>query len=87
VGIDYYLTGTDNAFWREERKVETAFDPDADPVPYPREKVPLIPVEKRRSNFDEVELPWTEAVAIRQSARCLRCDYGKPVLPREVIND
>ncbi|MDC7228637.1 MAG: NADH-ubiquinone oxidoreductase-F iron-sulfur binding region domain-containing protein [Spirochaetales bacterium] len=87
VGIDYKLSGEDHAFWREERKVETAFDPDADPVPYPREKSPLIPAEKRRANFDEVELPWSEAVAMRQSARCLRCDYGKPAIPREVIND
>ena len=87
VGIDYYLTGEDHAFWRVERKIETQFDPDADPVSYAREKVPLIPVERRRSNFDEVELPWTEAVALRQSCRCLRCDYGKPVIPREVIND
>ena len=86
VGIDFYLSGEDHAFWREDKTVETAFDPDADPSPYPRETVPLIPVEKRRANFDEVELPWTEAVAMRQSARCLRCDYGKPVIPREVIN-
>ncbi len=87
VGIDYYLTGEDHAFWREERKVETAFDPDADPAPYPREKVPLVAVEKRRSNFTEVEMAWTEAVALRQSSRCLRCDYGKPVAPREVLHD
>ena len=87
VGIDYYLSGEDHAFWREEKMNNTNFDPDKDPVPYPREKVPLIPAEKRRSNFDEVELPWTEAVALRQSARCLRCDYGKPVIPREVLND
>ncbi len=87
VGIDYELSGEDHAFWREEKMNDTNFDPDRDPVPYPREKVPLVPVEKRRSNFDEVELPWTEAVALRQSERCLRCDYGKPVIPREVIND
>ncbi len=22
-------------------------------------------------------MPWTEAVAVRQAGRCLRCDYGK----------
>ena len=87
VGIDFDLSGEDHAFWREEKQNDTKYDPDRDPVPYPRERVPLIPAEKRRSNFDEVELPWTEAVALRQSARCLRCDYGKPVIPREVIND
>ena len=86
VGIDYYLTGEDHAFWREDKEVDAIFDPDADPVEYPREKIPLLPVEKRKTNFNEVELPWTEAVALRQSARCLRCDYGKTVLCREVIN-
>lgn len=74
-GIDAYLTGENNAFWREERKNDTAFDPDADPVSYDREKLPLIPVERRRCNFDEVEQPWDEATAIRQARRCLRCDY------------
>jgi NADH-quinone oxidoreductase subunit F len=86
VGIDVLFAGKDHAFWRDAQPVKTAFDPDADPVPYPREKPPLTPVERRRSNFDEVELPWTEGVALRQSARCLRCDYGKPCVTREVIN-
>jgi len=74
-GIDLMLTGKDNAFWRAEKKVDTFFDPDADPVMYEREKQPLIPVERRRCNFDEVEQPWDEATAVRQAKRCLRCDY------------
>lgn len=76
-GIDLMLTGEDHAFWRDEIVVDTAFDPDADPVPYPRELMPTVPVERRRHNFDEVELSWCEAVALRQARRCLRCDYGK----------
>ncbi len=77
VGIDEYLTGEKHAFWREEKANDTAFDPDADPMPYPRAKLNLIPVERRRNNFDEVEKPWTEGEAVRQAKRCLRCDYGK----------
>jgi NADH-quinone oxidoreductase subunit F len=77
VGIDRYLTGKNHAFWREAQEVNTAFDPDAEPVDIPREKMDLIPVQRRRYNFDEVEQPWREAVAIRQARRCLRCDYGK----------
>ncbi len=77
VGIDVYLTGKSHAFWREDHEVNTAFDPDAEPSDSPREKLNLIPVERRRNNFDEVEQPWREAVAVRQAARCLRCDYGK----------
>lgn len=74
-GIDKFLTGKNNAFWREEKKSTTFFDPDAEPVMHCREKQPLIPVERRRCNFDEVEQPWDEATAVRQAKRCLRCDY------------
>jgi NADH-quinone oxidoreductase subunit F len=79
VGIDTYLSGSSHAFWRADQEVQTSYDPDSDPVPFTREKMPLISVERRRNNFDEVELPWTEGVALRQAKRCLRCDYGKPV--------
>ena len=77
VGIDLYLTGKNHAFWRETREVDTAFDPDAEPSDAPRERLNLLPIERRRNNFDEVEQPWRESVAVRQAARCLRCDYGK----------
>ncbi len=77
VGIDTFLNGESNAFWRTEWQNDTRYDPDEAPEPYPREKLPTTDVEKRRSNFDEVELCWTEASAMRQSSRCLRCDYGK----------
>ncbi len=78
-GIDQFLTGKDNAFWREEKKNDTAFDPDAEPVAFERERQPLIPVERRQNNFDEVEQPWDEATAVRQAKRCLRCDYREEV--------
>ncbi|HDQ13421.1 MAG TPA: NADH-quinone oxidoreductase subunit NuoF, partial [Sediminispirochaeta sp.] len=77
VGIDQYLTGEQHAFWRREKVVHTNYDPDADPVPYPREKLPVIAPDRRANNFDEVERGWCESVAIRQCERCLRCDYGK----------
>jgi NADH-quinone oxidoreductase subunit F len=77
VGIDGYLTGKNNAFWREEKPVSTYFDPDADPSTHPRAKLPLLSIEKRKNNFAEVEMPWLEPEAIRQAHRCLRCDFGK----------
>ncbi len=86
VGIDAMLTGGDHAFWRSESEIVVPFDPDADPVPFSREKVTSIAVTRRRHNFDEVELPWCEAVAIRQSKRCLRCDYGKSVKEKETAH-
>ena len=85
VGLNLFLTGVADAFWRTEEQVDTSFDPDADPVAHPREAYATIDVERRRHNFDEVEQPWCEAAALRQASRCLRCDYGKcaaaPVLP------
>ena len=79
IGINLLLTGRADAFWREPQEIDVAYDPDAEPAPYPREPYNTIPVERRRHNFDEVEQPWCEAVAMRQSHRCLRCDYGKHV--------
>jgi len=85
VGIDLYLTGEPHAFWREEKTVDTNYDPDEDPKPYQREPMVVTEVERRRHSFEEVERSWCEAVAQRQAQRCLRCDYGKtpksPVVP------
>ena len=77
VGIDARLTGAPHAFWRAYPDLPTDYNPDADPVPYPREDPNLIALERRKNNFDEVEQPWNEATARRQARRCLRCDYGK----------
>ncbi len=76
VGIDTYLTGKHNAFWQEEKVVHTFFDPNAEPVPFQRAKMSLMPVDRRKYNFNEVEQPWLESEAVRQAQRCLRCDYG-----------
>jgi NADH-quinone oxidoreductase subunit F len=77
VGIDKFLTGKEHAFWRELQEVDTFFDPNVGPSLEAREHLPLIPVERRCNNFDEVEQPWREALAVRQAQRCLRCDYGR----------
>lgn len=77
VGIDQFLTGKNHAFWRKEKKNDTFFDPDGDPVMLPRQKITLLPSSRRKHNFDEVEQVWVESEAVRQATRCLRCDYGK----------
>ena len=84
VGIDLMLTGKDHAFWRVEHTLDTDYDPDADPVPFPREPMSTVPVERRKWSFEEVELPWNESVALRQCLRCLRCDYGKTPVRKEM---
>ena len=61
--------------WRENRLVNTFFDPEADPVMANRPGMKLIPVAKRKGTFAEVETAWPRAVALGESKRCLRCDY------------
>ena len=77
VGMDEYLHGHKHAFWRTEQPVDTAFDINADPAPYPRKKMALLPVDRRRNNFNEIEIALLESDAIKQAKQCLRCDYGK----------
>ena len=84
VSMHQFFTGKEYIFWRDEKFIDTHFDPDSEPVPYDREKIHMIDVERRKNNFDEVEQPWHEAVAVRQSKRCLRCDYGKSCQQQEV---
>jgi NADH-quinone oxidoreductase subunit F len=74
VGIDTLLTGGEHAAWRVSRRVDTFFDPDADPVVTPRPGLTLLPVAKRKG-FAEVERTWASGVALGESKRCLRCDY------------
>jgi NADH-quinone oxidoreductase subunit F len=76
VGIDKMLTGEDHAFWRIEKVNDTYFDPNAEPAKYPRTHMLMLSAQRRIHSFDEVELVWPENEAIRQSQRCLRCDYG-----------
>jgi NADH-quinone oxidoreductase subunit F len=77
VGIDILLNGKSNEFWRKDKVPDTFFDPDADPAPYPRAHMRMLDVNRRKYNFDEVELVWAEGESICQAKRCLRCDYGK----------
>jgi NADH-quinone oxidoreductase subunit F len=75
VAIDAQFTGAEHAFWQKEKACTVPFDPDADPVRYARAHMELLPVERRRENFSEVEQSWTEQVAVSEARRCLRCDY------------
>ena len=74
VGIDQYLSGEAHAFWRTDIAVDTAFDPDAEPVEYERAEMRLTPLSKRRG-FAEVEMGLSETAAVREAKRCLRCDF------------
>ncbi len=77
IGTDEYLTGHRHAFWRDEQAPDVTVDINADPVPYPRKRMALLPVDRRRNNFNEIEMGCVEGDAIRQAQRCLHCDFGK----------
>jgi NADPH-dependent glutamate synthase beta subunit-like oxidoreductase len=40
-------------------------------------EMPAIPIEERTKSFKEVELGFSEAAAIAEAKRCLRCDLEK----------
>jgi len=43
----------------------------------PRIKIKILDSNRRKYNFDEVEMAWLESDAVQQAKRCLRCDYRK----------
>jgi NADH-quinone oxidoreductase subunit F len=75
VGVDGFLCGKSDPFWRMERASDVGFDADADPATTARGNLPELPLGKREGNFNRVELTWSERTAVCQAKRCLRCDY------------
>jgi formate dehydrogenase major subunit len=45
----------------------------------PRTPMPHLPMEKRRTTFDEVELGFSPEAATREARRCLGCGCGKAI--------
>ena len=39
-----------------------------------RPGMPMLSVKQRRSNFSQVELGYSDQLAIEEAMRCLRCD-------------
>ena len=75
VGMDKYLMGESDPFWRKEKGVTFTFDPEFGLSNDQRAKIETIPVVDRKGNFKEIELTWPEDVALCEAKRCLRCDY------------
>jgi heterodisulfide reductase subunit A-like polyferredoxin len=72
-----YIEGRDLTAGREPTVNE---NPCYRPIPenepkMPRARMPELPLEKRRHNFDEVELGYEEADGQAEAARCLNCGY------------
>ncbi|MFO7964038.1 MAG: NADH-quinone oxidoreductase subunit NuoF [Desulfobacterales bacterium] len=84
LAIDRYLGG--NGAIVEEVRRRTGIDemppPHGDIIAVTeRAQERCLSLEARRGNFRETELGFDEAAAVREAARCLRCDFGKPYQP------
>ncbi len=47
--------------------------PEFKDIPSPRQPMPELSLEERRLNFREVELGYTEEMALKEASRCLSC--------------
>ena len=52
---------------------KSKFITDFKDIPAPRQKMPELPLEERQRNFKEVELGFTEEIAVKEAKRCLSC--------------
>ncbi|MFX0069425.1 MAG: FAD-dependent oxidoreductase, partial [Candidatus Hodarchaeota archaeon] len=77
--IDSYLRGEKFEGYRRPRfrKRIEAIQLTKDEKDLKRPKMPLLRINKRLQSFKEVELGYTEEMAIREAKRCRRCDLEK----------
>jgi len=57
-----------------EERIEISMDPGQEVMERGQEPMDLLGLEDRLRGFDEVELGYTPEQALREAARCLRCD-------------
>ncbi|MEA1964129.1 MAG: FAD-dependent oxidoreductase, partial [Candidatus Aerophobetes bacterium] len=73
ISIDRYLKSEDLIEGREKIKEEAAEAPEKEVVLKKREMMPSLSLEERKGNFKEIELGFTEEMAINEAKRCLNC--------------
>ncbi len=79
ISIDKYLRADTSRVEMYDLKAKVVGEepaPDAEEAweAQPRVAVPTIPVRKRKTSFDEIELCFPEGKARQEAKRCLRCD-------------
>ncbi|HHY38010.1 MAG TPA: NADH-quinone oxidoreductase subunit NuoF [Clostridia bacterium] len=72
ISIDKYLGGTGDIVTRAQ--VKRAVSGELLEEPTPRVEVEKIEISERLAGFKEVELGYTVEQAMKEAARCLRCD-------------
>jgi len=81
--IDKYLGGSGDIseVLAETAKASSSFGRDEGFADKPRLKMPHLTVERRISDFPEVDLGFTKQRACEEAARCLRCDLRFEISP------
>ncbi len=85
--IHRYLRGEDLSKGRDQpvRKVEEVSKEGVEHQP--RQVMPKLPVHQRTGNFREVDLGFTEEMAVREAERCLSCGGCSECLECEKVCD
>ncbi|MFC1954437.1 FAD-dependent oxidoreductase, partial [Chloroflexota bacterium] len=73
ISIERYLTGIDLSEGREQPQEEPAPVPEGEHEREERFKLKRIPLERRISSFDEIEMGYSEEEAMAEADRCLDC--------------
>ena len=73
VSIDRYFKSEDLIKGREKVEEVAAKTPEKEVILKKREIMPTLPLEERKGNFKEIELGFTEEMAIDEAKRCLNC--------------
>lgn len=90
VFMDKYFQGFDIDRLKEDEIILTTsivdkIEMDRDYDSINRHPMPTLPLRKRMGVFDEVELGFTEEMAIREAKRCLRCNHSICIESKECI--
>ncbi len=73
ISIHRYLRGEDVRAGRPEKRIKVKEVPKEGIIKKQRKTIPVLSIEKRRKNFEEVVLGYTEEMAVEEANRCLSC--------------
>jgi NADH-quinone oxidoreductase subunit F len=80
IAIDKYLRGDTSPVHLYDVEADTveeiipAEEAEEEWEEKPRLEVPVLPAQKRKQSFEEIELGFSEEQAREEAKRCLRCD-------------
>ncbi|MBM3165834.1 MAG: FAD-dependent oxidoreductase [Chloroflexi bacterium] len=82
LAIDKYLKADTSRVEMYDMKTEVILEAATKPEEeawesQKRLEVPRLPTEERKSGFEEIELSFSEEIAVQEAKRCLRCDLER----------